>query len=432
MRLFGHDHAGLVMHSVILGTLTVPLLYLLGRSMFGRPVGLIAAALLCVAYTHIHFSRILFGAPTTFVLTLVVLLLYLALRTGDPLWLGLVGVLSGLNFALYDSARVIPLIGLVAFLWALVRSPAAVRRHAADWSLMAAGAVVAAGPMLAFALQNFSQFAGRGSVIALWAPGVWTHQQQGYGTDSPILILANQVAHTFLTLHLYGDGSPHFGLPRPMVAATTAALFALGLGVGLRRAGDPRQILLLAWIGLPFFFGGVLTYDPPYWPHLNLVLPAVMLVAARGLDALVGALSPTPGTPSRTAMVGLAALTVAFTGLTNWQSYLAFVDDNAGPRIRVARFVDDLPEGYRVYLISSTFNGGEYPFRFFNRDVPIVDLSPAELAATATAEPGPAVYILVEQDAALETLVELHPDAEVQTHHDWEDRRVFVSVKVDG
>ena len=124
MRLFGEDRIGLVMHDVLTGTLAIPLTYLLGRRMFGPRVALVGAALLCVDYTHIQFSRILFGASPTFVLALVVLLLHVALRSRDPLWFALAGVISGLNFALYDSARVIPVVCAAAFLWALPGRPA--------------------------------------------------------------------------------------------------------------------------------------------------------------------------------------------------------------------------------------------------------------------------------------------------------------------
>jgi 4-amino-4-deoxy-L-arabinose transferase-like glycosyltransferase len=431
MRLFGTDHAGLVMQSVLLGTLTVPLVYALGRSMFGARVGLIAAALLAVGYTHVHFSRILFGAPPTFAITLVVLLLFLALRTRDRRWFALAGVLSGLTFLLYDSARVIPLVCLAAFLWALVASPGSVRRDATGWALLVAGALIAFGPMAAFVLQDPVGFAGRGNTVALWSPTVWAHQQQGYGTDAPLLILAQQVMHTVLTLHLYGDGSPHFGLPRPMVAATTAALCVLGLGGALRRAGDRRHLLLLAWIGLTFLFGGVLTYDPPYWPHLNLVLPAVALLAGLGAEALIEALAPTPGTARRAAAVALAAATVAFTGVTNWGVYHAFVEDNAGPRVRLARFLADLPDSYRVYLVSNGFHSGEYAFAFFGRGQPIVDLEPDDLAAAARSERGPAVFLLADAPAEATTLTELHPTARVETHLDGGDRPVFVSVTLE-
>jgi hypothetical protein len=216
-----------------------------------------------------------------------------------------------------------------------------------------------------------------------------------------------------------------------MVAATTAALFVLGTGVCLRRVRESRHFLPLAWIVLTFGLGGVLTYDPPYWPHLNLVLPAVALIAALGADELIRVLAPAPGTLRRAALVAATAATLGFTGVTNWLTYYAFVEDNAGPRIRVARFVDDLPDGYTVYLMSDSFHAHEDAFRFFNRDVPMVDVSPGSLRAAAESAQGPAVFVLVGHDEAVPVLTARHPDAEVETHADAQARPVFVSVTVD-
>jgi hypothetical protein len=93
--------------------------------------------------------------------------------------------------------------------------------------------------------------------------------------------------------------------------------------------------------------------------------------------------------------------------------------------------VDDLPEGYRVYLVSEAFRSSEYAFRFFNRGVKIVDVDARNLAAAAS-DTGPAVYILVGENPPVATLTRLHPDAEVETHLDGDNRPVFVSVTVDG
>ena len=58
MRLFGQNLYGLMMGSVIAGTLVIPAVFLLGREMFGRRVGLVAAVLSAISYSDIHFSRV--------------------------------------------------------------------------------------------------------------------------------------------------------------------------------------------------------------------------------------------------------------------------------------------------------------------------------------------------------------------------------------
>lgn len=66
LRIFGSDHRGLVMLSVLAGTATVPVLYFLGKLLCNPRVGFAAAALLATDYVHLHFSRLMFGPVATF------------------------------------------------------------------------------------------------------------------------------------------------------------------------------------------------------------------------------------------------------------------------------------------------------------------------------------------------------------------------------
>jgi hypothetical protein len=429
MRLFGDDRIGLVTPSVLFGTATVPLTHLLGRTMFRPRVGLVAAGLLAGSYTHIHFSRILFGADTAFAIVLMVLMLYRGLRTSSPIWLAGAGVVCGLDFVLYDSARVMPLIPLALFCWA-ARDPGALRRAWRGWAALAVGALVAFGPMTVFLATSFRQFVGRGNAVALWAPDVWAHQVNAYKTNSPMLVVLWQAANTFLTFYLTGDSSPHFGLRRPMVAATTAILFAVGVGLCLRRRGDVRPVLLLAWIVLTLVFGGVLTYDPPSWPHLNAVLPAVALVAALGADALVETWTRW-AVPRRIAEAAVAA-TVVFTLATNWQMYDSQVRDNARPKIRVARYLEDLPSGYTVYMLAESFNPSEYAIRFFGQNVTIVPVRLATIVSTATEARAPCTFVLAGYQEVVTAITAVQPAARVETHYDPGGQPVFVSITLDA
>jgi hypothetical protein len=73
--------------------------------------------------------------------------------------------------------------------------------------------------MLIYALLNFSNFAGRTNLVALWSDVTWEHQLASYNTDSAFIVLVQQTWRTFLTLHLTGDASPHFAFQRPMVSS---------------------------------------------------------------------------------------------------------------------------------------------------------------------------------------------------------------------
>jgi uncharacterized membrane protein len=430
MRLFGQGHYGVVMFSVLFGTFSLPLVYLLGRELGGRSVGLISIALQTISYTHIHFSRILFGSSATFFALLVFYFLIRGFRSRASNWYGLAGLALGLGLLTYDSSRVIPVIALSLFLWECVWQRDRFRANFSHWLIFALGALISFGPMLAFAVSNLTAFIGRGNGVMLWTPAVWEHEMVAYQTTSGWHVLWEQVWRTFLTLHLTGDGSPHFALTRPMTSSLTAALFMLGSGFYLTRGKDPKYFLLLAWVGLVFVLGGVLTYDPPYWPHLNIVSPAVAIVAALGAYALIALCAPWFGRFGTRLTYGVLAGAILFTGVTNWQMYYSFVKDNASPRIRIARYLSSLPDGYFVYMVNAESTWNEYAFQFFNKEIPGRDLAPAALAATPPAVDRPIVFILYGNDGVIPVLKNIYPAGALEEHDNNEKTIIFYSYTV--
>jgi len=367
MRLFGRDYYGLVMPSVLAGTATIPILYLLGRALFGRAEGLVASGLLAISYTHIHFSRTLFGPIATLCLTLALVLLIAGLRTGAPLAFALSGAVLSFGLFNYDSSRVGPVLVAATALWQALFDRGGFRRAWRGWTLLATTTLVVFGPKIAIPATDFASFAGRGTEVAIWNPYVLSHTMAKYEAGSVLEVLLYQARDTFLTFHLFGDGSPHFSLRRPMVSAPASIFLVLGTGFALARPRNLSRAVAVLWVFLTLFLGGVLTADPPYWPHLNIALPAVSLLAALGAVQAVSGLLP-DGPSSR--RLGVAALVAGLVplGIQNWEVYVGFASSGEGPRARGARYVDALPSGSRVYLVSHEFRWSEHPFRFFGAD----------------------------------------------------------------
>ena len=430
MRLFGQDHYGIVMISVVLGTLSLILVFLLGRKLGGPLVGFMAAGLLTISYTHIHFSRILFGNSASFTAAFAIYAIFRGLRTRQPFWFALAGILTGWGLLLYDSSRVIPVLILSIIAWQAIWQRQWFKSMYKNWLILGTGALFAFGPMLAYGVANFSNFAGRANKVLLWEDIVWEHQLASYHTESPFVVLAQQTWRTFLTLHLTGDGSPHFAFQRPMVSSLTAMFFILGLGYVLLRLKDIRIFTLLAWIFLTFVFGGVLTADPPYWPHLNIALPPIMLVAALGIETLADALKKTFGRVGYMtfawALIGLLVVT----GINNWQVYYDYVKNNAGNRIRIARYLNSLPFSYHVYLASDDFNWHEHAFRFFSREMTGQDVTLEMLETDPPVLEGPTVFILFRHPEMVPILQNLYPDGELENHYDFDNLVSFISYRI--
>lgn len=80
-KTFGMSPAVVRMLSVFIGTLTIPLVYALGRRLFSSAAGLPAAALLSVSLTHIYFSQEI--RVYAMVIFLAVLSIYCLLRATE-------------------------------------------------------------------------------------------------------------------------------------------------------------------------------------------------------------------------------------------------------------------------------------------------------------------------------------------------------------
>lgn len=108
IALFGSNLTGVRMVSVVAGTLTIPALYLLARSLFDRQTALLAALFLATFPPHIHFSRLalnniadpLFG-------TAAFAFVALGLRTARRLDFALGGVLLGFTQYFYEGGRLL-------------------------------------------------------------------------------------------------------------------------------------------------------------------------------------------------------------------------------------------------------------------------------------------------------------------------------------
>lgn len=430
MRLFGQNHYGLIMSSVIAGTLTLPLVYLLGREMFNWRIGSIAMMLLAINYTHIHFSRILFGPLSTFFATLTIYLLLKGIHTRHPRWFALAGLSAGIGLLFYDSSRVVPIVVLAILAWRLLWNRDVALANRKSWAILLLGMLIGFGPMAGFAVRDFHSFVGRGNGVTLWTPGVWEHEVSAYGAESAGEVLVEQAKRVLLTFHLYGDGSPHFALPRPMAAPLTAALLVIGLGYCLLRLKDSRFFSLIAWILLTLVLGGIITYDPPFWPHLNIMLPAVAIISALAADRIIEAFSTEMGRLGRVTLVGITVVAISLTGYLNWQAYYGYVKDNAGPRIRMARYIDGLPRDYHVHLVSDIHDWSEYSFQFFNRSVSGTDATADGLISSPPALDRPLLFVLYDHQNLLGFLQKQYPTGKAKEHLNNEGTMVFVSFEV--
>lgn len=411
MRLFGNHYVGLVRISALAGVLTIPIVYLLGRVSFGPAVGLVAALILTTSYTHIHFSRIMFGPFSTLLASIALLGLINGIKTRKPWSFSFAGIATGFALLQYDSGKVIPVIGCSLLVWDWITTVKHGRRiMGTGWLFYFIGILMSFGPMLAFILHDFQSFVGRGNVVAIWTPDVWRHAISVHKTDNPLLIMLYQCRATFLSLHLYGDRSPHFALQRPMVSPMTAAFVVIGIGICIRRWRDIRYGFPLLWVMFTFILGGVITYDPPYWPHLNIALPAIALLAGLGIHALWNVTAKFHEHYGK-LMMGIVLIgLLCINSVNNWALYMQYNETFADIRIRVARYVTQQAVDYEVIILGDEFFWDDYTFIFFNPGVAGRNISYQELFVHPPVADRPLLFIISNSDEGLDFLRQHYPD----------------------
>lgn len=205
---FGPNAFGLRFVSALLGSLSVPLLYLVGRELFGRWVGLVAALFMAAYPFHVHYSRIgLNNIADTLFSSLVLFCLVRGLRTGQPLAFLGGGVGLGLSQYFYHGSRLIPLLVGLYLAFEVVREPRRVVRVLPGLGLLGLTALLVYGPLGYFFLTHPQDFTARLAVMGVFQSG-WLDREIAAGRSLSAIFL-DQITRSFLGFNRYPDTTPH-------------------------------------------------------------------------------------------------------------------------------------------------------------------------------------------------------------------------------
>jgi 4-amino-4-deoxy-L-arabinose transferase-like glycosyltransferase len=247
LALFGPGTAGIRLLSAILGTLTVPLTYLVGKRLFGPNAGLLAATLLAVSFWSLMYSRI--GIRHISLPVFMLPAFYFFLRglglNGDLAGGGedvrpapaarrldflLAGLFVGIGFYTYFASRGIPLILIVfcIYIWLFQRS-----RLRGRWRgllLMFALAAALALPLLV-TLGRQPESEARVEELAVPVTAVLE------GDFQP---LVEHVSRTLSMFHTDGDEEWLYNIPfRPVFGPLAALFFWAGVAISAWYALKP-------------------------------------------------------------------------------------------------------------------------------------------------------------------------------------------------
>ena len=262
LPLWGTSEFGGRFVVVIAGLLTIPCLYQLGRLMFGRQVGLLAAALLALNPLHVWLSQEarMYGF-LILLATLSMLFFWQAVRTNQArYWLGLT-VVNALLFNLHYFGLWLPFIQFVALLTDFRRYFGRFRY----WVLAQFVAGLALLPWIFFTARRPAQTFGIGFL------------------DRPDLL---DLPLTYWNLAIGFSRGNFWPLTGLALLAVTAALL-LGLTQPTARLWPAQKIVVL-WLILPVGLVWLISQRRSFYAdrYLSFVIPALLLLVSLGLTRL--------------------------------------------------------------------------------------------------------------------------------------------------
>lgn len=240
MRIFGNTHFGWLMASVLSAAMAMPAVYLIGRVLGGKAVGLIATAMFgfnhyLFAFAHLGYNNVMAPAPTAWAIALFML----SWRRPSIGLLFSCGVVAGLGFYTFYSARTtLPIMGLFLITRASWQENLSWRHWSEQiqrfWPI-ALGAGLAAGPI--FAASGLTVITRMFSEI----PGGYDPSVTGPPGQKILTNLWLNVPAFFYNTHVahYISGS--------LLDPLSAMFAALGIGLAVCWLSHPGVRLLMIW-----------------------------------------------------------------------------------------------------------------------------------------------------------------------------------------
>jgi hypothetical protein len=405
ISLLGHNLAALRIVSVIFGTLTIPAMYFLARTLFDRRAALLAALLLATFPPHIHFSRL---GLNNIVDPLLAVLLFAFLARGlqqrRQVDFVLAGVMLGLTQYFYEGGRVLyPVLALVWVELLALTGRARVNGPAARRLALA----LLVGLVIALPIYY--------TLIARDLPLLQRFETAGVG-GSYYQVLREHNATQPAELHIlrplliyvrWPEVSQFYGGETPLILLYALPFFLLGLGYALWRLRTPGLSLALLWV-LGTSAGNMLLADSAHAARYVVGLPALVLLIVIGLRYVV-----VPWRPALAAVgIALAVLQTTYYFGPHLEVYnrqlrpfpdaqdAIFRAHKLPPDTRVCLISDQLfnhalLQGIQRYLLS------EVELCFLNPD----EITPGMLDALAQA-PGLALFVEPYDVTTQETLRE--------------------------
>ncbi len=359
VKLLGLSYPALRTFGALLGTLTIPLAYLVGRRLYDEEVGLLAAVWMALSRWHIILSRtgLRFILMPMFCL-LLVLALDRALRGRRPLHWAAVGLVLGWGFHTYSAWLIMPALVITGWLahQALTRG----------WSQQAFSGLLLALAIAAMLVVPLLRVAHDDpQIVSLRVLSRITGREQPLPSDVVQTGWRN-IVRTVQMFSFTGDGVAHINVPlKRQLGLVSGALFLPGIAYLLVRCRQSALVLLALVITcLPSTLAIAFPNEVPNAGRSSGAIGLVCLVAAlpvvllrrRLSAALAGWIKPRVARAAlRTLLAATLLVSLVVEGRETWVDYfesyrMVQPGGNDAISTRLVGIIQQFSQSGRVYL----------------------------------------------------------------------------------
>jgi 4-amino-4-deoxy-L-arabinose transferase-like glycosyltransferase len=421
----GSSVLALRLPAIVASTLTILGVFLLGRELLNRRIGLLSALLVAVSFWPIAMGRLGLRAN---LLPLILVFSFWALLRGlrrrSLPWCALAGIIFGVGLHSYIAWRVAPLVLIVTGAALAISRRSLYRTHWAPILAFAVASLVVALPMISTFCAHPDYFLFRSRTVSVFSA------ELNHG--SPLATLLRSIFLSLAKYTSWGARSWRFGLPPyPLLDPLTAAFFLCGLVVTLARVvaslgsatraatrDDERgaSLLVAAWFFVMLFPEFLSAEDVPHNLRAIGTLPVVFVLAAIPLDL---ALRRASGRSvwARRAAVGVISLCLAIVGVLNPAMYFLVWAKQPETALAfdkkltdISAYLDSAPPGEKYFVIGHD-SLARLPIKIFHPEPTNVFVYEDELdRIVPRSRRGLMIFLIRRNPTAIRTLQERFPD----------------------
>lgn len=435
--LFGVNAFALRLLPAIGGTLAIPSIYLLARWIGGRRIALIAALIIAVSHTHIHFSRIVSVAYIhgTWLAPLELYLLLSGLEKKQSWRTALSGIILAIHFSVYLTAQVIVVLVLLFMFLSATLYRQWFKERWTQALVFWGGFLTLILPSTYYIFKNPDEFLSRMSANGTFQSG-WLQLTMETTGQSAVEILFGRFVHAFLSLTYY-PAFDFYGSTSPVMSMITSALFLAGLVIALLRIRKPEYLLLNGYFWGATFSVGIFAIPPSADSYRMLMaLPAAFIMAALGLDQILEAFGFGWKNNRSAYIFSTSAVLTSLLIFNVWTYYGDFAGKCRFGNDLVGRFASYLgsyaggvENEYPIYLLSNTnyFYGSHGSTDFLSQRRAIINFP--DPVDTLNPVSGETIIANPERIPELEAWARAHPGGQLNYRYDC-DNTILLAYRV--